>query len=127
MAQLGNNIIVYAQIGNSWAAVASVKSNELDGECDMLETATSETQDYKTYKPGRKAWSLNVSWLVSAVADIRKVLELGTRVKIRVGGRTWSASTGVEGYAYVRQCRVTATIGSLAQGSFSFQGDGPLE
>lgn len=127
MAELGNNIIVYAQSGNSWAAVASVKSNELDADCDMLETATSLTQDYKTFKPGRKAWSLNVSWLVSTVADIRQVLTVGTRVKIRVGGRTWSAAEGIEGYAYVRQCRVTATIGSLAQGSFSFQGDGPLE
>jgi hypothetical protein len=63
---------------------------------------------------------------VTAVADIRKVLTVNTRVKIRIGGRTFSSGSGLEGFALIRTAKVTATRGSLANGSFAFIGDGPL-
>jgi len=123
----GNDIIVYTYQGSSWIPVASTRSDELQTECEMLKKASESQQEWDEYEAGRKGWSLNTSWLVSAVADIRKVLTIGTKVKIHVGSRNgYSATTGVTGFAFVKTCKVTATRGSLAQGSFSFQGTGPL-
>ena len=126
MAQNGNNIIVQTHNGSSWVAVAATKSDELQAEADMIEKASATQQSWKEYIPGRKGWSLNVSWLVSQVADIQKVLQVGTRVQLRIGSRSNPAWTNVTGYAYVKTCKVTMTRGNIATGSFSFIGDGAL-
>lgn len=126
MAQNGNNIIVQTQNGSSWVAVAATKSDELQAEADMIEKASATQQSWKEYIPGRKGWSLNVNWLVSQVADIQKVLQVGTRVQLRIGSRSNPAWSNVTGYAYVKTCKVTMTRGNIATGSFSFIGDGAL-
>lgn len=128
MAQVGNNIIVYAQSGNNWVAVAATKSDELQVDGETIEIASSDANDqtWRRCIMGRKSWMLNVGWLVTAVGDIRKVLDVGTRVKLRIGGRTFAAASGLEGYAWVKTCKVTANYGNLANGSFSFAGDGAL-
>ena len=54
------------------------------------------------------------------------MLNSGDSVKIRIGGRTFSSGSGLEGFALIRTAKVTATRGSLANGSFAFIGDGPL-
>jgi predicted secreted protein len=126
MALNGNEIIVYVQSGQSWTAVAAAKSDELQGECDLIEKASATQQGWREYVAGRKGWSLNLSWLVVAVVDIKAVLQVGTRVKIRIGGRTFYSSTGLEGYAIVKMCKTNHTRGNLANGTFQFVGDGPL-
>ena len=126
MAQNGNNIIVQTQNGSSWVAIAATKSDELQAEADMIEKASATQQSWKEYIPGRKGWSLNVSWLVSQVADIQKVLQVGTRVQLRIGSRSNPAWSNVTGYAYIKTCKVTMTRGNIATGSFSFIGDGAL-
>lgn len=126
MAQNGNNIIVQVSNGSSWVAVAATKSDELQAEADMIEKASATQQSWKEYIPGRKGWSLNVSWLVSQVSDIQKVLQVGTRVQLRIGSRSNPAWNNVTGYAYVKTCKVTMTRGNIATGSFSFIGDGAL-
>lgn len=123
----GNSIIVYTYSSSTWVAVAATKTDELQAECEMIEKASSTQQLWKEYIAGRKGWSLNVNWLVTAVADIEKVLSIGTRIKIHVGGRNYSGgSGGLTGFAYVRNCKVNATRGNLASGSFQFTGDGEL-
>lgn len=126
MALNGNNIIVQTYNGSSWVAIAATKSDELQAEADMIEKASATQQSWKEYIPGRKGWSLNVSWLVTKVADIQKVLQVGTLVRLQIGARSYSSSTGVTGYAYVKTCKVTMTRGNIATGSFSFIGDGAL-
>lgn len=123
----GNNIIVYTYSGSSWVAVASTKNDELQAQCDLIEKASATQQEWKEYEKGRKEWGLNVNWLVSAVADIRKVLTVGSLVKIHVGSRSgYSASTGVTGFAYVQNCKVNNPNIGLCTGSFVFKGNGPL-
>lgn len=126
MAQNGNNIIVQVSNGSSWVAVAATKSDELQAEADMIEKASATQQSWKEYIPGRKGWSLNVSWLVTQVSDIQKVLQVGTRVQLRIGSRSNPAWNNVTGYAYIKTCKVTMTRGNIATGSFSFIGDGEL-
>ena len=128
MATNGNNIIVYTSTdnGSHWTAVAGTKSDEIQVDGETIEISSATDAEWKHHIAGRNSWSLQTSWLVTAVADIRKVLTVNTRVKIRIGGRTFSSGSGLEGYALIRTAKVTATRGSLANGSFAFIGDGPL-
>lgn len=124
----GNNIIVYTYNGSAWTAIASVRSDELQHECDLIEKASATQQGSKEYIVGRKQWSLNVNWMLTTASDLEKVLTVGTRVKIHVGARGgYSGGTGgLTGFAYVKMCKVTSTRGNLSVGSFAFVGDGPL-
>lgn len=122
MAQNGNNILVF----KGGTAIAQTKSDELQVDCDMIEISSASEQSWKSVINGRKSWSLSVSWLVSAVTDIRKVLEVGTRVQLKIKGRSATDVQGVTGYAYIKTCKVSMTRGNLATGSFQFVGDGPL-
>lgn len=122
MAQNGNNIIVY----KGDLAIASTKSDELQVDCEMIEIANSSEQSWKNHINGRKSWSLNASWLVSSVTDIRKVLDVGTRVQLKIKGRDATDAQGVTGYAYIKSCKVSMTRGNLAIGNFQFIGDGQL-
>lgn len=124
MVQNGNNIIVLVSNGSSWEAVAATKSDEIQAEADMIEKASATQQSWKEYIAGRKGWSLNVTWLVEAVNDVENVLKVGTRVQLRICSR--SNTVYLTGYAYVKTCKVTATRGNIATGSFSFIGDGEL-
>ena len=126
MALNGNEIIVYAYVNSTWTAIAATKSDEFDVSADTIEVASSTTGEWRDYIAGRKEWSLNVSWLVSVVADIRKVLNVGTKYQLRIGARTYAAASGLTGYAILESCKITATRGNLVQGSFSFNGAGAL-
>lgn len=126
MATTGNNIVVSVQSGTSWVAIAATKSDKIQVNGELLEIASATDAQWRHFKFGRMSWALNIGWLVTQVADIRKVLLVGTRVKVHIGGSTWAASSGLEGYAWVQQCECGATINSLATGAFVLQGDGPL-
>lgn len=126
MAVNGNNIIVSQKDGDNWVAVAATKSDELTVDGETIEISDASDGEWKHFIAGRKSWSLNVGWLVTQVADIRKVLTVGTRVQLRIGDRSFSAGSTLTGYAYVRTAKLTAQRGGLANGSFAFQGDGPL-
>ena len=129
MAVNGKNILIYKQSGASWVVVAATKSDEVQVDCDVIEIAGATENVWKKNISGRKSWSVNVSWLVSTVADIKKVLQVGDRVQLRIGEKTYAqggSGQGMNGYAIVKTCKVTMTRGSLANGSFQFVGDGAL-
>ena len=126
MAQTGNNIIVYVQQGQNWVAIAATKSDELTVDGDQLEIASRTSGEWREFLAGRKTWSLQSAWLVTTVADIRKVLLVNSTIKLRIGARTWAAASGLEGYAIVKTCKVTMQEGNLANGSFAFIGTGAL-
>lgn len=126
MATNGNNIVLMVQDGQTWKAIAATKSDKIQVNGEMIEIASATDEKYRHFKMGRITWAVNVGWLFTQVADLRKVLLVGTRVKLRIGASTFSSSTGLEGYAYVQQCECGATVNSLATGAFVLQGDGPL-
>ena len=127
MAQNGNNIIVSIYQNNAWTAIAGTKSDDLQVNGEKIEISSATDAQWRHFIMGRMSWSLNVSWLVSAVADIRKVLLVNSRVQLRIGARDYSASTGIKGYALITDATIRATKGNLCQGSFVFSGDGPLQ
>ena len=122
MAILGNNIIVY--MGGT--AIAGTKSDELKVDCETIKIASATNQDWEHIIAGRKSWSLNVSWLVLANTDVRKALLVGSSVTIKFKGRNATDANGLQGSAIIKTCKFTAIRGNLAQGSFTFAGNGPL-
>ena len=107
-------------------AIAGTKSDEIQVDCETIEIASATDQAWTHSISGRKSWSLNVGWLVLANQDVRKLLLAGSVVTIKIKGRGESDSNGVTGAAILRTCKITATRGNLAQGSFAFVGNGPL-
>lgn len=125
----GKNIIVYQQNGAAeWVPVAATKSDRLQVGVDTIEIASADEQDWTRRIAGRKSWQLTTNWLVTEVADIEKVLTVGSRVRIHIGARGGytGAAGGLTGYAIVKNCDITMTLGNLAAGGFVFDGDGAL-
>ena len=122
MAVLGNNIIVLM----NGTAIAGTKSDEIQVDCETIEIASATDQAWTHSISGRKSWSLTVGWLVLANQDVRKALLVGSTVTIKIKGRGESDANGLSGSAILRTCKITATRGNLAQGSFAFVGNGPL-
>ena len=126
----GNNIIVYQQNGAEWVPVAATKSDRLQVGVDTIEIASADEQDWTWTRriAGRKSWQLTTNWLVTEVADIEKVLTVGSRVRLHIGARGGytGAAGGLTGYAIVKNCDITMTRGNLAAGGFQFEGDGAL-
>ena len=122
MAIQGNNIIVL--MGGT--AIAGTKSDELKVDCETIEIASATDQGWVHSLAGRKSWSLNVGWLLLANTDVRKALQVGTSVTIKFKGRGATDASGLSGSAIIKTCKITAVRGNIAQGSFSFVGNGPL-
>ena len=121
MAVLGNNIIVFM----NGTAIAGTKSDEIQVDCETIEIASATDQAWTHYISGRKSWSLTVGFLVLANADIRKVLNNGSNVTLKIMGRG-DNNSALTGNAIMRTHKMTFTRGNLAQGSIQFIGNGPL-
>ena len=120
MAQLGNNILVYL----NGTAIAGTKSNEIQTECDMIEMTNQNSAQWRQYLAGRKNWSVSTGFLVLAAADTKKLLNVGTTYTLRYRDR--AGTSILQGQAIMKQCKISAARGSLATGSFTFQGSGEL-
>ena len=120
----GNNILIYATYGSSVQAVAATRSLSVQVGTEMIEIASPTSGEWREYLAGRKNWAINVGWLVSSFSDIDKVLLAAQTVTIRIVGR--GQTYGLTGTAIVQTARVDSNVGTLANGSFAFQGSGPL-
>lgn len=120
MAQLGNNILVYL----NGTAIAGTKSNEVQTECDVIEVTNANSAQWRQFLAGRKQWTVSTGFLVLAAADIKKLLNVGTTYTLRFRDR--DGTSILQGQAILKQCKISAARGSLATGSFTFQGCGEL-
>lgn len=110
---------------NGSSIVAAARTCEVSIQADIIETATPTSGIFRTFIAGRKDWSVSVGYLVASEDGAGILLNVGDTVHIRI--LYTAADVWLHGYAIVQQCRITANIGSLAQGSFVFKGSGPLE
>lgn len=107
--------------------MVGTKTDKIQAKCETVKRSSATQQAWDEYVAGRKGWSFNVSFLVgsgSTINSLRSLLNVGTRYQIYVceGG-----SNILTGYALLTTCDITATRGNLANGSFSFVGDGALQ
>lgn len=119
----GKDIIVILSQGGTALASTSIRSQDIQTSCATIEKASSTQQDWEEHIAGRKSWNLTVNYLVLSSAKVNDLLYVGQTFDVRMNiGET----TYLVGTAIMNQVKQTATIGNLAQGSFSLKGSGPL-
>ena len=129
MAKNGNIFIVLAYNGSSYVPLACCKSNEIELRCGTIEVASPTQGSFREFIADRKEWTFTTSYLVSTnntdyYARLADILQVGNTVPIVWRNR--QTSEELRGNAIITTCKMTATRGSLAVGSFSFQGTGAL-
>lgn len=124
MTELGNNIVVTWNDGNSQQVIAGTKTNELQCDSEMLEVCSATDEEWKHFLKGRKTWGVNVSFLLLANGiDIKAVLKVDRTYTLYIRKRSGG---GVYGSAILKSFKASAPINGLANGSFVFQGTGAL-
>ena len=123
MATNGNNILIY----KDGSVIAATKSNEMQTSCDTIEISSSSQGVWRQYLIGRKDWSVTTNFLVPAASNVWDLLRAGESCTVAFYARNGATLTKIlEGSAFITNVKITATRGNLAQGSFSFKGNGPL-
>lgn len=104
--------------------VACAKSCEVNTSCDIIEISSTTNNIWREYITGRKDWSVTLSYIVTADDFAPSMLRIGEKVTLRFTDRDTGAL--LQGDAFIKTCKVVATINNLTTGSFSFQGTGEL-
>ena len=118
----GNDIIVIL----NGEAIAATKSDELQVGCESIPISSRTNGDWTDVIAGRKSWTLTTGFLIANQVKFFDGIDMvGMYVILRIKHRT--GTSWYEGTALCTQFRVTATRGNLVQGSFAFQGKGPLQ
>ena len=124
----GKQLIVFAD----GVAVAASKSCTIEIDTDYIETSSPDQGTWRNFIAGRKKWSVMTNHLVNAPST-----KTGTSLKdmVQKVGKTYTLKFEIDGFendtfsgtAICTSCKITATLGNLMQGSFSWTGSGPLE
>jgi predicted secreted protein len=117
----GNDIL----IADGSSLIAAAKSGEIQADCETIEVSSPSTGEWQTFLKGRKSWSITISYLLSAVGDLAKVLTVGNTYTLTVTKRGES-SASLTGTAILTTCKQTYTRGNLCAGTFQFKGTGAL-
>lgn len=126
MAINGNRIILMKKVGNNWAQIGYIVSQEPESSADLQKVSSPYQGQWENFLSGRKGWSMTASWIVGVVSQIRTLLEAGNTYLLRCVDRE-DSSVYVEGEAILERVKITMTRGSIAKGNFVFRGNGPLQ
>ena len=110
---------------NNNTVVAAAKSIEINVKCDTVERTSANRGLFREYITGRKDWNFQVSSLVTSSQFSGAKSMVGTTyyVKFTIQGSTTALMTGK---AICTHAKITDQKGSIAKGSFVFQGTGAL-
>ena len=105
--------------------VAAAKSIEINVKCDTVERTSANSGLFREYITGRKDWNFQVSSLVTSSQFSGAKTMVGTTyaVKFSLQGSTAALMSG---NAICTQAKITDQKGSVAKGSFVFQGTDTL-
>ena len=116
----GNNLIIYVD----GVAVAAAKSCTVTMAVGSIDTAGSRRT--KASMPTVKDWSVKTSVLVTSLNG-HFALNGKVRLSVAVVDGGEPTTDRMTGEAIVTNANVSAAVGNLVQGSFSFKGSGALE
>ena len=116
----GNNLIIYVD----GVAVAAAKSCTVTMEVGSIDTAGSGRT--KASMPTVKDWSVKTSVLVTSLNG-HFALSGKVRLSVAVVDGGEITTDRMTGEAIVTNANVSAAVGNLVQGNFSFKGSGVLE
>ena len=110
---------------NNNTVVAAAKSIEINVKCDTVERTSANNGLFREYITGRKEWNFQISSLVTSSQFSGAKTMVGTNYGVKF---TLQNSTTVlmSGNAICTQAKITDQKGSIAKGSFVFQGTGAL-
>ena len=93
----------------------------------MIEISSPNISNWRQYISGRKEWSFTVNWLVGNNSGVDQLLNVGTQYNIAIYKRVGNTNTKVlQGTALLKTCKINATRGNIASGSFQFVGNSAL-
>jgi len=118
--------VIIAQNGTALASTR-IKSNDIKTKCDVIEKASATQQTWKEFVAGRSEWSINVGYLVLAAPQVRNVLLVRQTFDLTFTASDGTSTSTLTGKAILTTADIKANTGSLAQGTFAFQGTGPLQ
>ena len=112
--------------------IAASRSCTITTDCETIEVSAPGDGSWVKKIAGRKKWSINCSWLVdSDQSAVNSLLAVGNEYELDITyngdfpeGEAWE--TLLRGKAICTKCNITAEVGSLVKGSFSFEGNGVL-
>ena len=110
---------------NNNTVVAAAKSIEINVKCDTVERTSANNGLYREYITGRKDWNFQISSLVTSSQFSGAKTMVGTTYSVKFSLQGSTAAL-MSGNAICTQAKITDQKGSIAKGSFVFQGTGAL-
>lgn len=128
MIEHGRNLYVLLKENGTGVIIAGTRSNEFQTDIDLQEVSSPKTGKWKEYLLQREEWNVTTNYLVTSDASLLSLLETSKYVTLSFVSRSPGGTVTelLTGEAWVKSCKITATLGNLAQGSFQFVGNGPL-
>ena len=125
MLYSGLDLMLYNSSGT--AILGACKGVEINVEQDVDEVPSTTSSGWKNYEKKRKGWNFTISNLVTATTLSNTPSMVGTTYQCRFyNGTDTAMSALLIGTAICRQAKITEQKGSVAKGSFVFQGTGAL-
>lgn len=116
----GKDVKIYT---GQYLVIGAAKSCTIRKNADTIETASSTSGTARTFVPGRTSWTVELNHIVTTDDPKGGIPKVGNEytLSMKVYNTTWLSGTAI-----CTEATVTATKGSLAQGSIKFQGTGVL-
>lgn len=118
----GKDIFIF--YNGAFFAAFTVRGDEVASQCEAVEISGPTTGRWRQYIAGRKGWQIATNYLVTSAAQLSDLLKVGTTYEITI--RDQAGGTTLTGSALCTECRITANVGTMANGSFQFIGTGAL-
>lgn len=124
MLYQGNDLIL--KDSNNGTVLAASKSLELNINDETIEVGRTSGEMWRKFITGRKDWSVSVSTLVSAGQFKASVGMIGKIYGVKFVAGISATTALLSGTCICKQVKITDQKGSVAKGSFVFQGTGAL-
>ena len=123
----GRNLIIKV----NGVAVAASKSCTVTVSAETLKVSSPQDGKWEYSIPARESWKVQANSLFIAASPSDTVIKsnishVGSVIELSVTVNDYANDT-VSGTAICKQFSATGTVGSLLQGSFQWEGTGPLE
>ena len=120
----GNDLIL--KDSSNGIVLAASKSLELNINGETIEVGRTSADMWRKFITGRKDWSISVSTLVGSGQFTASAAMIGKTYGVKfVDGQSATAAL-LSGICICKQVKITEQKGSIAKGSFVFQGTGAL-
>ena len=119
----GNDLL----ISLDGVAIAGAKECLIEVDSDFKEVSSPDSGKYRTYKPGRKSWSVRVNSLVPDNDTVcSRLLKAGNLYDISMYVRNNAEFDRIDGEAYLQHADASGSRGGLVTGSWVFLGNGAI-